>query len=57
MYDAGKTSDGTLAHSTGDGSQACVHLSWRRTEDEGDYSIACDFDVLERTEDVDFPVK
>ena len=32
-------------------------LPWRRTENERDDSISGNFDVLERTQDMDFPVK
>jgi hypothetical protein len=45
-----------LSHAAADRPQTCIHLSWRRPEDEGHDGVSCDFDVLERAHDVDFSV-
>lgn len=47
-------SERPLAHPRTDRPETSIYLPRRRAKDERDDSISCDFDVLERAQDVNF---
>lgn len=47
----------SLLHATGDRAQASVHFSGRRAQNQRDDCVAGNLDILERTEDMYFPVR
>ena len=48
---------GTLAHAAADRPKTSINLSWRRAKNKRNYGIPCDFDILERSKDVDLAAR
>ena len=52
---SGNLLEGSLSHTTRNGSETSVNFAGRGTENEWDDGVSGNFDILEGSQDVDFP--